>query len=73
MKRIDPEFDQWTDQNHVPYCPATAGQSQEISNAAPAKHGLNMLWHSVRKLFGHSHAVGHINRKKSKAFLSQPH
>lgn len=70
MKRIDPEFDQWTDQNHLPYRPLQFGQSQGISKATPSPRSMNLLWRSVRKLFGRSHAVDHITQPNSKPFLS---
>jgi hypothetical protein len=62
MKKREPEFDQWTDQNHVPFRPALFTESQRNSSAEFTRRGLNLLWHNVLKFFGHVPVLGSVKR-----------
>gem|GEM_PF-5800260 len=70
MKRHEPEFDQWTDQNHVPYCPRTSVESQRISSVPFGRRSFNLIWHGVLKLFGHSQTAGTTHKNFSGPYLS---
>ena len=72
MKRQEPEFDQWTDQNHVPYCPSSDAESQGKSDNRSFRDSFKLIWHCVLKLFGHSQSPGGAKRNSTKAFLSWP-
>jgi hypothetical protein len=72
MRRKEPEFDQWTDQNHLPFCPISGTESQNISSNRSFRKSFKLIWHGVLKLFGHSQSLGVEKRKSSRAFLSWP-
>lgn len=72
MKRPEPEFDQWTDQNHVPYRPDSESETQMISNGGSLKHSFNLIWHGVLKMFKHSQSLDVAKKDPSRAFLSWP-
>jgi hypothetical protein len=72
MKRQEPEFDQWTDQNHLPYYPHFSTESHEITSSGSFRKGFNLLWHGVLKLFKHSQTLGVHKKQTSRAFLSWP-
>jgi len=72
MKRQEPEFDQWTDQNHMPYCPSSGAESQGISSHPSFRLSFKLIWHGVLKLFGHSQSPVGAKRNSTKAFLSWP-
>jgi hypothetical protein len=58
MKRPEPEFDQWTDQNHVPFCPGLTRQIQKNSIAHTVKFNVKLMWHCVLRLFRVTPASG---------------
>jgi hypothetical protein len=70
MKKIEPEWDQWTDQNHVPFCPGSHGKSQEITNTPRSKKSFSLLWHFIEKLFTPSSKVRSGQSKPSGPYLS---
>jgi hypothetical protein len=70
MKKSEPEFDQWTDQNHVPYFPVSGRERQKYSEIPPLRRNFNMLWHSIQKIFGHPHKTELVKRGSASTFLS---
>jgi hypothetical protein len=72
MKRQEPEFDQWTDQNHVPYCPSGGTEIPANSTHRHFRDSFNLIWHGVLKLFGRSQSPRVTKRNSSRAFLSWP-
>ncbi len=69
MRNVEPEFDQWTDQNHVPYFPNPQAESQRNTSAPHLNKGLNLLWHSILKLFGLSQTDGSVAHKHAPSSL----
>ena len=72
MKRQEPEFDQWTDQNHIPYFPNFSSESHEITDTGTLRKSFNLLWHGVLKLFKHSQTTCLHRKESTRAFLSWP-
>jgi hypothetical protein len=70
MKHYEPDFAQWTDQNHMPFLNQVLAQSQNNSNNQPAAHGFNMLWRNVLKFFNHSRTGGSARKSGTPPYLS---
>jgi hypothetical protein len=70
MKRFEPDFSEWTDQNHVPFLQQIAAQSQNKSGSQTRSHGLNMLWHNVLKFFSHPTRGGSVKKRTMPPYLS---
>lgn len=64
MRAKEPEFDQWTDQNHMPYVPGMGRESQKLSSPPALPKRLNLLWHGILRFLGLSEERGSASRRQ---------
>ena len=62
--KAQPEFDQWTDQNHVPFCDMLRAKNSENSTSSHSRHRLSMLWQNIKGWWSHSTESGFTTAAK---------
>jgi len=59
-----PDFEQWTDQNHVPYCGGLSGKNLEITTSSHRQNIFKMLWHNIARFVTPQHHSGIVSGAK---------
>ncbi len=66
----EPDFEQWTDQNHVPYCGMLSAKTPEFSTSSHRQNFFKMLWQSVTRWVAPSHTSGIVSGARKPGTLN---